>query len=500
MTAVIDAGRRRVRLDPRDPAFFDDPYPAYAAIRAAAPAFFWEDYGLWCFAAHADVSALLRDRRFGRQILQAMSRDELGWPPPKAHLAPFDALERCSILEMEPPEHTRLRTLVNRAFVSRQVEKLAPRIAALAHARIDAIAAAGAAELIEAFATPIPVAVIADLLGVPRALGPQLLDWSHRMVAMYRFGVTRSVEESAAAAAGEFAEFMRGYARARRVDLGDDLISQLLVAESEEGRLSEDELVATCILLLNAGHEATVHAIGNAVKTILERRLDPRTIFADEQGDRGGGRGTAATRPAAASLHPLRARGRRGFGGPLAEGRQDRPPARGGQSRSRALSRPGRVRSPARSQSPCGVRGGDPLLPRRAARPARNGDGAADPVRAPARPAARRASAHSRRLPLSRARGAEGYVGLAACPIFAIGMDPLRPAPGKAIGVTHCAGRPRNPFAALGGEEGGAIGRRKTPVFDGLWRRMRDCANASSLAAPLTPALSPPGGARVKSG
>ena len=98
---------------------------------------------------------------------------------------------------------------------------------------------------------------------------------------MYQFGVTRAVEERAAAAAEAFADFMRGHARARRVQLGADLISQLLVAESEEGRLSEDELVATCILLLNAGHEATVHAIGNAVKLILERQLDPRTIFAD---------------------------------------------------------------------------------------------------------------------------------------------------------------------------------------------------------------------------
>ena len=123
MTLTIDAARRRVRLDPRDPGFFNDPYPAYAAIRAETPVFFWEDYGFWCFAAHADVSALLRDRRFGRQILHVMSRVELGWPEPKAHLAPFEALERHSILEMEPPEHTRLRSLVNRAFVSRQAEK-----------------------------------------------------------------------------------------------------------------------------------------------------------------------------------------------------------------------------------------------------------------------------------------------------------------------------------------------------------------------------------------
>src|SRR5271166_2011471 len=183
MTLTIDAARRRVRLDPRDPAFFADPYPAYASIRAASPAFFWEDYGLWCFAAYADVSALLRDRRFGRQILHVMSREALGWPTPKAHLAAFEALEGHSILEMEPPEHTRLRNLVNRAFVSRNVEKLAPRVAALAHERIDAFEGKGSADLIEAFAAPIPVAVIADLLGVPRDLGPKMLDWSHRMGA-----------------------------------------------------------------------------------------------------------------------------------------------------------------------------------------------------------------------------------------------------------------------------------------------------------------------------
>jgi cytochrome P450 len=92
MSPTIDAARRRVRLDPRDPGFFNDPYPAYAAIRADAPAFFWEDYGFWCFAAYADVSELLRDKRFGRQIVHVMSREELGWPAPKAHLAAFDAL------------------------------------------------------------------------------------------------------------------------------------------------------------------------------------------------------------------------------------------------------------------------------------------------------------------------------------------------------------------------------------------------------------------------
>jgi cytochrome P450 len=282
MTLTIDAARRRVRLDPRDPDFFGDPYPAYAAIRAAAPAFFWEDYGFWCFAAHAEVSALLRDKRFGRQILHVMSREALGWPAPKPHLAPFDALEHHSILELEPSEHTRLRGLVNRAFVSRRIETLAPRIVGLAHERIDAFARQGSADLIGQFAAPIPVAVIADLIGVPREMGPQMLDWSHRMVAMYQFGVTRAVEESAAEAASAFADFMRAHARARRSDLRDDLISQLLRVESDGGRLSEDELVTTCILLLNAGHEATVHAIGNGVKAALEHGVDAESAFATE--------------------------------------------------------------------------------------------------------------------------------------------------------------------------------------------------------------------------
>src|SRR5208282_2246484 len=116
-----------------------------------------EQYGYWCFSRHADVSSLLRDRRFGRQILHVASRESLGWPAPREHLAPFDAIERHSLLELEPPEHTRLRALVNRAFVSRRVEGLAPRIAALTNKLIDGFEAQGSADLLDVLATPIPV-------------------------------------------------------------------------------------------------------------------------------------------------------------------------------------------------------------------------------------------------------------------------------------------------------------------------------------------------------
>ena len=276
----IDAARRTVSLDPRDPLFFGDPYPAYEAIRAATPVFFWEQYGFWCFAGHADVSALLRDKRFGRQVLHVTSREQLGWSEPDARLEAFHAVERHSLLELEPPEHTRLRTLINRAFVSRQVEQLAPRIAALSHKLIDGFSTAGPVDVLEHFATPIPVIVIAELLGVPTAMAPQLLDWSHRMVAMYQFGVTRAVEDSAVAAASEFAAFLRDYVKQRRATPSDDLISQLIAAEANGGRLSEDELIATCILVLNAGHEATVHSLANGAKTLLEHRIDPAQMFA----------------------------------------------------------------------------------------------------------------------------------------------------------------------------------------------------------------------------
>jgi cytochrome P450 len=278
----IDAANRRASVDPRDPAFFNDPYPTYRAIREVAPVFYWEQYGFWCFAAHADVAALLRDRRFGRQVLHVATREELGWAEPGAHLAPFLAVERHSLLELEPPEHARLRTLVNRAFVSRQVERLAPDIAALTHDLIDRFASSGSVDLLQALATQIPVVVIARLLGAPTTMWRELLDWSHRMVAMYQFGVTRRTEEDAAAAAADFSAFLRSYVEDRRRRRSDDLISRLIDAEEAGGRLSEDELVATCILLLNAGHEATVHGLGNGVKAMLETSLDAAAAFADE--------------------------------------------------------------------------------------------------------------------------------------------------------------------------------------------------------------------------
>ena len=172
MNLAIDAQRRRVRLDPRDPDFFSDPYPPTPRSAKQRRHSSGRNTASGASLPIADVSALLRDRRFGRQILHVMSRAELGWPEPKPHLQPFDALERHSILELSRPG-TRGSGASSIAPSSRAASKNSRReIAALAHERIDAFAQNRSAELIAEFAGPIPVAVIADLLGAPRDMGP----------------------------------------------------------------------------------------------------------------------------------------------------------------------------------------------------------------------------------------------------------------------------------------------------------------------------------------
>jgi len=241
-----------------------DPYPFYARARATGPLFAWEDYGIPCAAGYDAVRTLLRDRRFGRE-------PPGGKPARPAHLANFYAVDDLSLLDREPPAHTRLRGLVVRAFTSRRVGGMAPGIAALAHRLIDRIETPEF-DVMPGFAAQLPVVVVARLLGVPEALSDQLVDWSHAMVAMYQARRDRGVEARADAAARDFAACLRELVAVRRRRPADDLISHLIAAEQDGGRLSTDELIATCILLLNAGHEATVNVIGNGLHALLRAR------------------------------------------------------------------------------------------------------------------------------------------------------------------------------------------------------------------------------------
>ncbi len=252
---------------PTDPAFVQNPYDFYDRARAGGDLFWWTDYDLPCATSHRAVTALLKDRRLGREA-----------PPEQApaiapHTEAFYAIEAHSMLELEPPRHTRLRGLVLRAFTSRRITALAPEIEALCHALIDRFPETGAFDLLDSYARIVPVVIIARLLGVPESRADDLLAWSNAMVAMYQARRSRTEEEAAARAATAFSAFLTDYIDQRRSRPADDLLTALIAAEEDGERLSHDELITTCILLLNAGHEATVHTLGNGIRTLLDLGL-----------------------------------------------------------------------------------------------------------------------------------------------------------------------------------------------------------------------------------
>ena len=267
---------KTLHLSPTDPVFVQNPYPAYAAARSTAPVQFWQDYGMLAVFDAATVQALFRDRRLGREPLSSRVYGD--------HMADWVALERHSMLELEPPRHTRLRSLVLRAFTSRRIAALRPDIEEITETLLSDLPTTSF-DLIPAYCTQLPVRIIARLLGVPEDIWPDLLNWSNTMVAMYQTGRTRAVEDAANTASAEFTAFLRAYVEKRRNDPRDDLITNLIAAEEDGEKLTPDELISTCVLLLNAGHEATVHSLGNAVKCLLEARtstdaLAPKNIAA----------------------------------------------------------------------------------------------------------------------------------------------------------------------------------------------------------------------------
>ncbi len=257
-------------FDPLSLDFIANPYPVYDQLRASTPCFWHEASQLWFFTTHHAVEQLLRDRRFGRSILHVLSREQAGLPPERPELEPFTRLGANSMFDKEPPEHTRLKALVHKVFTPRRVEQLRQQIQAITDDLLNAVAAQGGMDLLEDFATPLPVTVIAELLGVPEADRHRLRPWSQAIVAMYELDHTPEQERAAVQAATEFADYLRHLARQRRTNPHDDLITALALVEEQGDRLSEDELIATCVLLLNAGHEATVNVIGNGMLALLQ--------------------------------------------------------------------------------------------------------------------------------------------------------------------------------------------------------------------------------------
>lgn len=253
---------------PSDPDFLRDPYPTYARLRAEAPILWHAPWDAFVVTRYRDVDRLLRDRRLGRVMEGASKR-----PPDPAH-APFDRIQAGSLLEIEPPDHTRIKQVVHGVFTPKHVRALGERIEALCRRQAEALAARidadGDADLITVFAEPIPVTVIAELLGVPESDRHLLLPWSKAIIGMFEPERTPEAEAEAVRAADAFAGYLRALVEEKRRAPGDDLITRMTrVHDADPSDLSLDELVANGILFLNAGHEAVVNVLGNGVKALL---------------------------------------------------------------------------------------------------------------------------------------------------------------------------------------------------------------------------------------
>ncbi|WP_328502207.1 cytochrome P450 [Streptomyces sp. NBC_00457] len=250
-------------FDPWDPAFLADPYPAYAELRARGRVIRYEPTDQWLVPHHADVSALLRDRRLGRTYQHRFTHEDFGRTAPPPEHEPFHVLNDHGMLDLEPPDHTRIRRLVSKAFTPRTVEQLKPYVANLAGELVDALVERGGGDLLADVAEPLPVAVIAEMLGIPESDRAPLRPWSADICGMYELNPSQETAAKAVRASVEFTEYLRELIAARRKEPRDDLISGLIEAHDEGDRLTEQEMISTAVLLLNAGHEATVNATVN---------------------------------------------------------------------------------------------------------------------------------------------------------------------------------------------------------------------------------------------
>jgi cytochrome P450 len=266
-------------LQVTSPEVVADPYPHFAAARARAAVQWHDGLGMWLTFTHAAASSVLRTRTLGRV-----------WVPrwPDVPMPAFRLIHVNSLLENEPPVHTRLRRLIAGAFARGHVERLRPRVGELAQRLADRVADAGSdgsvVDLIAEYAEPLPVEVIAELLGVPRADRRLLRPWSNAIVKMYEYEVSDAQRRAAEKASAEFVEYLRALVAARRRAPGEDLITSLIAeVDSDGARLTEDELITTCTLLLNAGHEATVNVVGNGVSALLTHPVQLEDVRSDAE-------------------------------------------------------------------------------------------------------------------------------------------------------------------------------------------------------------------------
>ena len=267
-------------IDFNNPAFVADPYSGLAELRSVGKPVWHQGMNMFLAAVHGDANDVFRNKSLGRIFVDKVP--EFEWET-------FNWLHSDSILDSEPPKHTRLRSLVAKAFNRQKIEGMRPAIERITAQLLDGIdlkvRAGESFDLIADYAEPLPVRIIADLLGFPESEEHLLRPWSQAIVKMYEVNPSEKYQKEAQVAAGEFAAYVRDLAEHRKKNPGSDLITDLAMVEENGEKLNSHELVATCVLLLNAGHEASVNAFGNGMVAALQRpdqvkllRENPRGI------------------------------------------------------------------------------------------------------------------------------------------------------------------------------------------------------------------------------
>ncbi len=274
------------RFDVADPAFIADPYPTLAALREATPIFWNPTSEQWMLTRFADVATTLRDRRLGRGYTHRYTHEAFGRQAPDPRWAAFNDHERWSLLSLEPPDHTRLRRLVTKVFTPTAIAKLRDRVATFSTRRLDRcdeIARdTGSFDLLGDYAQPYSVAVICSMLGVPDDDADRLLAWSHAIVKMYELESDDATKTAANTAAAEYIDYTRDLIASKRRHPDDLLVSQLVQVTDEGDSLTEDEIVCTTMVLVEAGHEATVNTLGNGFRALMQHRDQWRRLTSGE--------------------------------------------------------------------------------------------------------------------------------------------------------------------------------------------------------------------------
>jgi cytochrome P450 len=257
--------------------FKADPFPFLARLRASEPVYrttLPDKTVVWLLSRYDDVTALLRDERFTKNRRNALTEEQLRklpWTPPM-----FRPLER-NMLDLDPPDHTRLRSLVHKAFTPSLVEQMRSRTQAIADDLLDRIVSTREMDLIKDFALPLPMTIITEILGVPERDHDKFHKWSQAVVSLTSPSPTLRVLPSV----WKFIRYLRQFFKLRRRDPKDDLVSALIKAEEAGDKLNEDELLAMVFLLLIAGHETTVNLIGNGTLALIENPNEMNKLLSE---------------------------------------------------------------------------------------------------------------------------------------------------------------------------------------------------------------------------